>query len=87
MHPRAHREVEVPLGLEPVVWVPVSLSISEGPFVYLYCVCARTRRQVYVHVFNGMRVHFADTRTCVLCTCALRLCVHTQVHACPSARQ
>lgn len=39
MSPRAHRGTEAPLGLEPVVWAPVSVNVSEGPLVCLYCTC------------------------------------------------
>lgn len=40
VHPQAYRGTEAPLGLEPMVWAPVSVTVSEGPFV-LSVSCAR----------------------------------------------
>lgn len=66
--PRAHRGTEAPLGLEPMVWVPVSVNVSEGPLVYLYCTCvysvyARTGTHVHVKLY-GMSVYY--TCRCVV---------------------
>lgn len=62
------------------MWVPVSLSISEGPFVYLYCVC--------VCVSADRCMSTSAMAACALCrhvymcvvyVCLMIVCAHANV--------
>lgn len=92
MHPQAHRQADGgTFGAAANGVPPVSVNVSEGPFVYLHCTCVRSARTCLCEaIWHVCLLHMwtcgAHTQMAsyvYLCSASLwcaRLCVSQGVH-------